>query len=110
MIAGCNRLAHVYGSQEYRRTDLCGGCFHDWFRTVSLMRDVASGKLVPRQHGTAPGAPGPVQTPVWVQGMNVKVREKACDDCGDLIDIRRDARGTYYPAERDSEQAHRCRQ
>ena len=104
--AGCGGLASLYGSGPYLRRDYCLSCYQDWFRSVSLQEDVASGKLTPQKHGGP--LPAELATPVWRQGKNVVVRQKACDRCGVLIHIRKNAKGRHYPADTGGPTPHRC--
>ena len=106
-MSSCNscaeREAKPYGSGPYQRADLCLGCYYDWFqdkaRAEDRLQDAAQAAQAAqaRPHSAQAGEPG--ATPVWHKGANVAIREKACDQCGELITIRRAANGKHYPAD-----------
>ena len=95
IIADCDRQSSRLGSGHYARADLCTRCYSAWFSGVTLMEDVASGKLVPKLHGPLRKWADAAKTPVWRPGRNVSVREKACDKCGAIIHIRKSAKGRH---------------
>ncbi len=106
------RDAKPYGSGPYQRSDLCVGCFYDWFQAKTkaedCLKDAArrAENSQARPHAATVGEPG--ATPTWRPGRNVAVREKACDRCGALISIRKNQAGKHYPADHDSPRPHRC--